>query len=170
MTAELGAHPRLLAWAPTSGGYGVGSPATLSYGAVDATPDGAVEAGPDLRWQHLGWHQIQQGGWDADTSSLRWTEVAEPGVAGREGSLELLAPGRLPELFRERIAATIAVERFFTLSGTRGVIVTARRDLGRNNTISWHTSLTGGLTWQTAGVREAAGRAVAELRSEYDID
>ena len=28
------------------------------------------------------------------------------------GSLELTDPGRFPELFRERIQATIAVERF----------------------------------------------------------
>ena len=64
-------------------------------------------------------------------------------------TIPLTEPGRLPELFRERVAATIAVERFVPIAGERGVIVTARRDLGRDGSISWHSSLTRGLTWQT---------------------
>ena len=55
------------------------------------------------------------------------------------------------------------------IAGERGVIVTARRDLGRDGSISWHSSLTRGLTWQTEGVRDTAVRAVEELRTEYDF-
>ena len=65
------------------------------------------------------------------------------------GSLELIEPGRLPELFRERISATIAVERFVPLAGERGVIIAARRDLGGSGAVVWHGTLTRGLSWQT---------------------
>ena len=54
-------------------------------------------------------------------------------------------------------------------AGDRGVIVTARRDLAADGTISWHSSLTRGLTWHSDGVQDAADRAMAELRSEYDL-
>ena len=83
--------------------------------------------------------------------------------------MTLTEPGRLPELFPERVAATIAVERFVPIAGERGVIVTARRDLSQDGAIRWHSSLTRGLTWQTEGVRTAAERAVDELRTEYDF-
>ena len=137
-------------------GYCIGSLALLSYGSNN-------------NWQHLGWHQIQRGGWNAERGELSWTEVAEPDEIARRQTIPLSEPGRLPELFRERVAATIAVERFVPIAGERGVIVTARRDLGRDGSISWHSSLTRGLTWQTEGVLDTAVRAVEELRTEYDF-
>ena len=71
--------------------------------------------------------------------------------------------------FRERVAASIAVERFVPVAGDRGVIVTARRDLGADGGISWHSSLTRGLTWQTDGVQAVADEATAQLRAEFDL-
>jgi hypothetical protein len=114
-------------------------------------------------WTHTPWHQIEHGEWNAETRTLRWKRLD-----GGRGSAVLSEPGRMPELFRERIAATIALERFVPLAGERGVIVTARRNLVDGGSISWHTTLTRGLTWRTDGVREAADRAVAELQTEWD--
>jgi hypothetical protein len=142
---------RILAWANGPDGFVVGSPAALSWGAADA-------------WSHLGWHEIERGGWNAETATLSWTLHG-----GRRGSVRLDQPGRLPELFRERIAATITLERFVPVAGDRGIIVTARRDLAGDGTVSWHSTLTRGLTWRTEGVQAAADRAMAELRSEYDL-
>ena len=154
-TASLAQTPgrpaRILAWAKGPTGFVIGSPAALSWEAEDG-------------WAHLGWHEIERGGWNAETATLTWTLYG-----GRRGSVMLDQPGRLPELFRERIAATIALERFVSVAGERGVIVTARRDLATDGAISWHTSLTRGLTWHSEGVQAAADRAMAELRSEYDL-
>ena len=154
-TASLAQTPerpaRILAWAKGPAGFVVGSPAALSWQVEDA-------------WTHLGWHEIERGGWNSETSTLAWTLHG-----GRRGSVTLEQPGRLPELFRERIAATIALERFVPVAGDRGVIVTARRDLAADGAISWHSTLTRGLTWHSDGVQAAADRAVAELRSEYDL-
>ena len=153
-TASLAEQPgrpaRILAWARGPDGYVIGSPAALSWGEAE--------------WSHVGWHEIERGGWNSETTKLSWTLYG-----GRRGSVGLDEPGRLPELFRERIAATIAVERFVPVSGDRGVIVTARRDLGADGGISWHSTLTRGLTWQTDGVRAVADDAVARLRTEFDL-
>ncbi|MFP5282355.1 MAG: hypothetical protein ACLGIF_02780, partial [Actinomycetes bacterium] len=52
-----GRSSRALAWAPTPEGWCIGSPAALSVGR------GAVGGGSS--WVHVGWHEIQSGGWDA---------------------------------------------------------------------------------------------------------
>jgi hypothetical protein len=141
---------RILAWARTPTGFCIGGLTRLSI-----TDQGS--------WTHTPWHLIERGEWNAETRTLRWKRLD-----GGHGSAVLSEPGRMPELFRERIAATIALERFVPLAGERGVIVTARRNLVDGGSISWHTTLTRGLTWQTDGVREAADRAAAELQTEWD--
>jgi hypothetical protein len=153
--AARGAPARILAWARSADGLVVGSLAVLSLGGSEA---GTEPAG----WRHVGWHEIEHGGWNAESRSLSWTLYG-----GRRGRVELAEPGRLPELFRERVAASIAVERFVPIRGERGVTVTARRDLGRDGELTWHSSLTRGLSWSGEGVAEEAARAAAELESEY---
>ncbi|HEY0239997.1 MAG TPA: hypothetical protein VGC37_15270 [Friedmanniella sp.] len=146
-----GASTRILAWARGQDGYAVGSPAVLSLGGA---------GGDD--WRHVGWHEIEHGGWNAESRSLSWTLYG-----GRRGRMELAEPARLPELFRERVAASIAVERFVAIQGERGVTVTARRDLGAAGTLSWHSTLTRGLSWSTDGVADQVAQAAADLQSEY---
>lgn len=157
---SLAAHPdrpaRILAWATTSTGFCIASPTTLSYG-------------DEKDWKHVGWHEIEHGSWNAELSRLSWVLHAAPGEPSPRGSLELDEPGRLPELFRERILATIAVEKFVPLVGERGVTITARRDLGGSGTVSWHSTLTRGLSWQTDGVRTAVDQAMEQVRTEYDL-
>lgn len=147
-------HPvRILAWAEAADGYAVGSAAVLS--TREAAADG---------WRHVGWHEIEHGGWNSETRKLSWAEYG-----GRRGSVELTGAGRLPELFRERIAASIVVERFVPIAGDRGVVVNGRRDLAAvAPVIAWHATLGRGLSWRTPGLRETVDEAMAELRAEYD--
>jgi hypothetical protein len=113
----------------------------------------------------VGWHEIEQGGWDAATLRLTWSSYG-----GKSGAVELTEPGRLPELFRERVAASIVVEQFVLFRGSRGFTVSGRRDLAEPTAaIRWHTTLAQGLSWQTEGVEEATEAALARVRAEYDI-
>ena len=144
---------RVLAWAEAVDGYAVGSAAALS-----------TTEGNTGDWRHVGWHEIEHGGWNAETRKLSWAEYG-----GRRGSVELTGAGRLPELFRERIAASIVVERFVPVAGDRGVVVNGRRDLSATvPVIAWHATLGRGLSWRTPGLRETVDEAMAELRTEYD--
>jgi hypothetical protein len=146
---------RVLAWGEGEGGHVIGSAAALSYGVSDSwESDG---------WTHVGWHEIERGGWNAETGTLSWSMYG-----GRRGRLALSGPGRLPELFRERVAASIVVERFVPISGDRGVVVNGRRNLAGPAEISWHATLGRGLTWRTPGLRDAVETAMADLRTEYD--
>jgi hypothetical protein len=158
--SSLAAQPdrpaRILAWARTSTGYCIASPAILSYG-------------DENEWKNIGWHEIERGGWNAELRKLSWVLHGAPGNPSPRGSLQLVEPGRLPELFRERVSATIALERFIPLVGARGVTITARRDLGASGMVAWHSTLTRGLSWESDGVRAAVDQAMEELRAEYDV-
>jgi hypothetical protein len=156
LATQPGRPARILAWATTSRGFCIASLATLSYGDEED-------------WKHVGWHEIERGAWNAELRKLTWALHAAPGEPSPRGSLELVEPGRVPELFRERIVATIAIEKFVPLVGERGVTITARRDLGGTGAVAWHGTLTRGLNWQTAGVRAAVDQAMEQVRTEYDV-
>jgi hypothetical protein len=156
LRAEPGRPARILAWAGGLAPSGtqqfcIGSPAVLSSGG----PDG---------WQHVGWHLIERGGWNGELHQLSWVQVD-----GRRGAVQLDKPGRLPELFRERVEASIVVKQFVPLAGERGVTISARRDLGAGGGIDWHTSLTRGLSGQSEAVQQAVQEALAATRAEYDL-
>ena len=156
LQAVPGRPARILAWAagsdePGGGTFCIGSPAVLSTGGVSG-------------WQHVGWHLIERGGWNAELRQLSWVQVD-----GRRGAVHLDRPGRLPELFRERVEATIVVRQFVPLAGERGVTVSARRDLAPGGGLDWHTSLTRGLSLQSEAVQAAVEDALAAIRAEYDM-
>ena len=136
LVAVPGRPVRILAWAPVvDDGLVLLSPAVLSV----------LRAGD---WRHLGWHEIERGGWNVETEQLRWQTYG-----GVRGAAALPDPARVPEVFKERVGASVS----------------GRRDLAQGPTeISWHATLTRGVTWRTPGVRELADSAMAELRREYD--
>ncbi len=117
----------------------------------------------------MGWHQIEHGSFAADDRRLSWTTYTSG-----SGDVVLPEPGRVPEVFKERVAASIAVEEFVPLDAAddrrTGVTVSGRRDLSRPDDagISWHASLPAGVSPQTPGLEQLAEAAVARLRIEYD--
>lgn len=158
LTTAPGRVARILAWARTPTGYCIGSPAVLSVG-------------DEHGFTHLGWHEIERGGWNAETGRLSW--VRYPGEDGRSrpGFVDLVEPARVPELFRERIAASLVFERFVPLAASAegGVTISARRDLaGTADRIRWHASPTRGVDWRDQAVRDEAQEALLRVRMEYD--
>ena len=153
-----GRPPRILAWARTPTGFCIGSPAALSVGD---------EGG----FNHVGWHEIEHGGWNAETRRLSWTCYRSDDGRSRRGFVELVEAARIPELFRERVSASIVYERFVPLAsaGDGGVTVSARRDLaGGGDRISWHASPTRGTDWRDEAVRAEAEQVLQRARMEYD--
>jgi hypothetical protein len=101
--------------------------------------------GSESAWRHVGWHQIEQGGWNAETHKLSWSTY-------------------------DGVSASIVAERFVPIAGERGVTVSGRRDLAEASpAITWHQTLGRGLSWNSDEVREAANVALAELQAEYGM-
>jgi hypothetical protein len=158
LAATPGRQPRILAWSRTADD----EPVVLSPAALSVRLDSGSAPG----WRHTGWHEIERGGWNAETRQLHWQTYA-----GSRGAAALPEPGQVPAVFQERVAASIVFERFVPLTpgSDRGVVVNGRRDLADGPTrIGWYATLTRGVTWRTAGARELADSAIAELRDEYD--
>jgi hypothetical protein len=153
LAEEPGRQVRILAWAATADGLVVLSPAVISE----------LNEGT---WRHVGWQQIERGGWNAETEQLRWQTYD-----GSRRAVTLPDPGRVPEVFKERVDASVVFERFFPLAtgGDRGIVVSGRRTLGTGPAdLTWHTTLTRGVTWRTPGLQNLADIALAEVRHEYD--
>jgi hypothetical protein len=166
---QPGRQVRVLAWATTPDGHAISSPSVLSFttntgSGSDSEPNADAPVDSEA-WVHLGWHEIERGGWDEETGELSWTRYA-----GSPGSVTLTEPGRLPEVFRERVAASIVLEKFVPIRNGRGVLLSGRRDLADGDVaIIWNSSLGRGLTWQMEGVQEATDEAIAQVRREYDM-
>jgi hypothetical protein len=151
-----GRPARILAWARTPTGFCIGSPTALSVGAGSG-------------FTHLGWHEIEHGGWNAETRRLSWTCYPSADGRSRRGFAELVEPARLPELFRERVAASLVLDRYVGLASGGGVTVSARRDLaGGADRIGWHVTPARGTDWRSEAVRAEAERVLERVRLEYD--
>lgn len=116
-------------------------------------------------WRFTPWHLIETGGWNDQNLELRWEEVG-----GRRGSALLDDPRKVPEVFRERVQASIVVQKHIPIDGTReGGVVSARRDLAdRDAPLEWRIKRGRGTdaSPENLAVLEAE---LAELRTDFDI-
>ena len=120
LTEVPGRQPRILAWAASADGGLV----ILSPAAVSERSDGD--------WRHTGWHEIERGGWNAETGRLHWQTYA-----GRRAALALADPGNLPAVFKERVDASIVFEQFVPLTAGSDRRIVAE-DSGDNRLAVFH--------------------------------
>lgn len=150
LTEAVGRRVRVLAWARGADGPVVG------------LADRLAVRGPDA-WRFIGWHEVGSGGWDAATGHLRWRLTD-----GVRDDLVLENPGSLPDLFRERVEASIVVQERFELSRGRAAMIVARRPLDDTRApLQWTVTRHGG-SFDIAQADQADAE-LARLRAEYDI-
>lgn len=145
----LGHRPRILAWGSGPEHEVAGLPEVI-----------AVRAG---EWKCIGYHQVVRGGWRPSDMVLWWEDD--------QGSHEipLDEPGRLPELFMERVAASIVFDQVIGKSGMQARLV-ARRDLGdKDNRLVWHAWPLGDTVAETAEYAAWVDQTIAKLSLDYGI-
>ena len=151
---EPAAGERLLAWATTTDGQGVGGTRDALY-----LPGGV----------RIPWEGVEAADWDTDTSALHVSEVGTWGELRPEHDLTLDEPGRLLELLRERITASVVLQRHVALEGRRGVRVIARRAPGTTAEVSWVYEYDEGIDPADPYVRLAAAETLAAAREELGL-
>ncbi len=150
LTEVVGRRVRVLAWAQGVDGPVVG----LAHALALPTADG---------WRFVGWHDIDTGGWNAETRRLRWRLVG-----GDSDEVMLDQPGSLPDLFRERVQASIVVHERFELPRGRAALIVARRRMDDDRApLLWSMTRLGGSF--DVGLTDQAEAELARLRTEYDI-
>ena len=147
---------KVLAWAESSSG-------PVVAGTRDALYIVAPGAAGETR---LPWEQVEAADWDRDDSRLRIREVGSWGEERVIHTLVIDEPGRLLELVRERVTASVVLQRHVPLSGRRGVRVIARRAPRGDRPIAWFYEYDEGVDPDDAGVRAAAEAALAAARDE----
>jgi len=115
-------------------------------------------------WQQVAWHEIERGGWNHNTQQLTWTTVE-----GVRVELELVNPGRLPQLFKERVNASVIYTHSVPLEGSRSAVISARRSLAEPNApLMWQVSAGKDTTLAEVTTAPEVAAELARLRTEYD--
>ena len=145
----LAGRARVLAWARGDQGPVVALVDRLALRSSDG-------------WRFVAWHEIAKGGWQAESGRLRWTLVT-----GERDEVTLAQPGSLPEVFRDRVGASIVVHERLELERGRAAMIVARRRLDDDAPLIWSLTPQGGPFDSLQADRAYA--EMARLRAEYDI-
>lgn len=156
------AGERVLAWASGPDGVAAGG----TRGALLVRRPGE----PDLR---LPWQEVEAADWDAEGEVLRVVEVGTFGSVRPEHHLRLDDPGRLLQLVRERVTASIVLQRHVPVRDGKGVTVLGRRapagsvgSTGEDAGLAWFHRYDPGIDPEDPVVRRAADAATAAARVE----
>jgi hypothetical protein len=155
---QVAAGERLLAWAQADSGALVGGTRDALY----------VAGASDLAHTRIPWEQVEAADWDTESSVLRVTEVGSWGERRPRHAFTIDEPGRLLELVRERVTASVVLQRHVGLQGRRGLRVIARRAPRGDQPLQWVYEYDEGIDPDDPFVQHAAAEALAAARDEVD--
>ena len=147
---EVAAGEKVLAWAASQTGPVAGTRSALYL------PGGS----------RIPWEQVEAADWDLDSATLKVSEVGTWGQPRPAYSLVLTEPGRLLELVRERVTATVLLQRHVPIRGNSGVRVIARRATTGDRELTWLFEYDAGIDPNDPFVVHAAQEALAAARGE----
>lgn len=98
-----------------------------TYRIMAITEEGAAQV--DRQW-----HEIDTGSWDPETFTLSASWVGS--IRGLQWQLrKLTGPGRVPEVFRERVSSSVVLVREVDLGSKRTARITIRKVLATRELI-----------------------------------
>jgi hypothetical protein len=128
-------------------------------------PQGEIELAP-TQTTRIPWQQVEAADWSRDEERLRVTEVAEFGQVLPVHVFALAEPGRLLPMVRERVTASVLLQRRVVVSGSKGLMVVARRSPRRDGEISWACEYDVGVDPDDPAVAEAAAAGLRAAQEE----
>lgn len=155
----VGPGERLLAWAVVEGGH-VGGTRDALYIAHDSLVE------PVETTTRIPWEQIQAAEWDPESSTLRVSEVGTWGRLRPAYTVVVREPGRLLELLRERVTASVLLQRHVPVTARDSARVIARRAPRGDQSIIWLVEYDEALDPDDPVVRLAVEAALANARAE----
>jgi len=146
---DIAAGERLLAWARSDDGCVIGGTRDAFY-APHRVP----------------WENVEAADWDQDLRVLRISEVGRWGEPRPEHRYTLDSPGRLLQLVRERVTASIVVQRHVLVDGKRGLRVIGRRAPGGDGEVAWFYEYDRGVDPTDPDVHRIATEALTAAKAE----
>ena len=111
------------------------------------------------------WERVEDAGWDQDESLLRITGIGEYGRPRPSYSLTMKEPALLLQLLRERVTASIVLQRRVPVRGSLGLVVIGRRS-PVGGPVSWMHAYDAGLDPDDPEVVVIADLALAQAQGE----
>jgi hypothetical protein len=136
----------------------VGTREGFHAAAQDGTPEVA-----------LPWEQVHRADWDSETSTLRVERVEDFGLPVTAYSFTLAEPDALLELLRERVTASVLLQRRVELERKRGFSVIARRSPSGRGEVTWAYEFDAGVDPDRPDVRAAAESALVDARESLGL-
>jgi hypothetical protein len=120
--------------------------------------------------RRVGWEHIERAAWNSDESVLHVYETTAFGTPLRATDLPVDDPGRFGQLLRERVDASVVIQRHVPLAGKKGVRIVGRRNPADTTApISWNFVLDKGLEPDQPGLLDHAEAALAVVRDEFGV-
>lgn len=118
--------------------------------------------------RRLPWERIDAVQWDRDAEVLRITETAPFGEPTPTTTARVAPSSRLLRLIRERVMASIVVNRHVPLYGKEGVRVLARRRPGTDDALVWSMAFDASVDPADPTVLADAEVALAHIREQIE--
>lgn len=112
------------------------------------------------------WEQVSSADWDSQSQRLRVVGVAEWGEPAPTHIMGLGEAGLLLQLVRERVTASMVLQRHVPLGSGRQARILARRAPNGRGDISWFVEYDSGLEPDDPSVVAAVSTALAAARSD----
>lgn len=114
----------------------------------------------------IAWERVETADWDRDEGRLRVSEVADFGRERPVHVLTLAEPGSLLPMVRERVTASVLLQRRVLVAGRRGLTVIARRPPRGAGDITWAYDFDPGVDPSDPLVAQAAEAGLRAARDE----
>ena len=143
--------------------------ATAADGTVLAGTRDAFYVVRGEETRRVPWEQVEAADWDRDTDTFRLSEVGSWGDQRPVHTATLAEPGRLLELVRERVTASVVLQRHVALGARRGLRVIARRAPSGAGGVQWVYEYDEGVDPDDPAVRAAAREALELARRDVGL-
>jgi hypothetical protein len=146
----VAAGEKVLAWARTAEGEVVAGTRDALY----------------LDGHRLPWEEVESADWDRDQERFRVSEVGTWGEPRPVHTFGLPEPGNLLVLVRERVTASVVLQRHVPYSGRRGLRIIARRAPRGDRPVAWFVEYDEGVEPDDPDVQATVEAALAAARGE----
>lgn len=138
---------------------------------VPPTDTAVVAAADALRpaVTSLPWQEIESAGWNRDDDRFRVSEVGEYGRPRARHTFTLQGASDLLAVVRERVTASVVLQRRVSVRGRRGLTVVARRAPNTAADLTWSYELDAGLDPDDPEVRDLAERGLRAAAEELGL-
>ncbi len=117
----------------------------------------------------LRWEEVQHADWDRDTETLRVERIGPGGVPVVAGSWQVTEPGALLTLVRERISASVLLQRRVDIARKRGFTVIARRPPSGQGDVTWAVEYDAGVDPGDPAVDTAVEAALRDAQESVGM-